>query len=156
MPPLLGPLGPASPSSWPEGPRGHIAGSPFSLSVINLRPDASKCEVRGDAPSRAVARQPAKFEVLYVDAMGHPSQAEELDVWVERFAGEPPPPPLAPPPPPQPLTDVGAAVAEGLKAAGEAVGKAAEAVGKAVADAAEDGVNAMEQMTGGTSTATAT
>ena len=40
--------------------------------------------MRGEALHRAVARIPAKFEVLFVDAMGHPAQAEDIDVFVER------------------------------------------------------------------------
>ena len=57
------------------------------LSVITLRPDASRCVVRGDALHRAVARTPMKFEVLFVDAKGHPTFAEDLDVYVEEIEG---------------------------------------------------------------------
>ena len=64
---------------------GHvIPSSPFTLSVVNLRPDPSKCVVRGDALHWAIARTPMKFEILFVDAMGHPTQAEDVDVFVRR------------------------------------------------------------------------
>ena len=58
----------------------HIGASPYTLNVINLRPDPANCIVRGDSLRRAVARMPHKFEIHFVDAMGHPAQAEELDV----------------------------------------------------------------------------
>ena len=61
----------------------HIRDSPYELSVITLRPVAANCIVRGDALSRAVSRTPAKFEILFVDAIGHPAQAEDIDVFVE-------------------------------------------------------------------------
>lgn len=38
----------------------HINGSPYELTIITLRPDASRCVVRGDALSKAVARIPMK------------------------------------------------------------------------------------------------
>jgi hypothetical protein len=60
-----------------------ISGSPHPLSVVTLRPDASKCVVRGDALHKAVSRAPAKFEILFIDALGKPAQAEEVDVFVE-------------------------------------------------------------------------
>ena len=63
----------------------HISGSPYNLNVVTLRPDATKCEVRGDALQRATSRLPAKFEILFIDALGHPAQAEEVDVFVEQF-----------------------------------------------------------------------
>ena len=59
-----------------------IRGSPFSLNVITLRPDAAQCQVRGEALHKAVARVPQKFDVLFVDAIGHTAHAEDLDVWV--------------------------------------------------------------------------
>lgn len=52
----------------------NIVGSPYAVTVVTLRPDAKQCEVRGDSLSHAVARLPAKFEINFVDAMGHPSQ----------------------------------------------------------------------------------
>ena len=67
----------------------HIKGSPYELSVITLRPDASRCIVRGEALHKAVARTPMKFEALFVDGMGHPAQAEDLDDAT----------PVVPPPP---------------------------------------------------------
>ena len=66
----------------------HVLGSPYELTVVTLRPDPTKCEVRGEALHQAVARSPAKFEILFVDAMGHPAQAEEIDVFVERVGGQ--------------------------------------------------------------------
>jgi len=61
----------------------NITGSPYELSVITLRPDASRCIVRGDALHKAVARTPMKFEIQYVDAKGCPTVAEDLDVYIE-------------------------------------------------------------------------
>ena len=66
-----------------------IKGSPFILNVITLRPDAAQCVVRGDALYKAVARIPQKFDVLFVDAIGHVAHAEELDVFVEPWVGPP-------------------------------------------------------------------
>ena len=60
-----------------------IESSPFTLSVITLRPDASRCVVKGSALRNAVARTPHRFEVLFVDAMGHTAHAEDLDVYVK-------------------------------------------------------------------------
>jgi hypothetical protein len=62
----------------------HIRGSPFALSIITLRPEASRCLVRGDGLYAAVSRKPQKFEIDFVDALGDPAFAEELDVYVER------------------------------------------------------------------------
>ena len=45
----------------------NIKGSPYDLSVITLRPEASRCVLRGAALTSAVARQPMKFEVLFVE-----------------------------------------------------------------------------------------
>ena len=59
----------------------NIVGSPYAVNVVNLRPDADKCEVRGEALSHAVARLPAKFEINFVDAMGHPSQYAASELW---------------------------------------------------------------------------
>ena len=64
-----------------------IRGSRFTLNVITLRPDAGQCVVRGDALNRAVARVSQKFDVLFVDAIGHTAHAEELDVYVEPYYG---------------------------------------------------------------------
>ena len=69
-----------------------IRGSPFSINVITLRPDAAQCVVRGEALRKAVARMPQRFDVLFVDAIGHTAHAEELDVYVEPWPeGEPSP-----------------------------------------------------------------
>ena len=54
-----------------------IKGSPFNLNVITLRPEADKCVVRGDALHKAVARLPQKFDVLFVDAIGHTVQCAQ-------------------------------------------------------------------------------
>ena len=60
-----------------------VGSSPFEVSVITLRPDPCKCVVRGEALKSAIARTPMKFEILFVDAMGHPAIAEEVDVFIE-------------------------------------------------------------------------
>ena len=61
----------------------NIQGSPFQVSIITLRPDPAQCVLRGEALHSAIARTPMKFEVLFVDATGHPTQAEDLDVYLE-------------------------------------------------------------------------
>ena len=60
-----------------------IRGSPWMLNVITARPEAAQCVVRGEGLKEAVSRKPQKFEVEFVDARGHPSHAEELDVYIE-------------------------------------------------------------------------
>lgn len=100
-----------------------IRGSPFSLNVITLRPDAAQCQVRGDALHRAVARLPQKFDVLFVDASGHTAHAEDLDVFVEPWDGPAdwPRPIFNDEPEPIPVVKKAEAPADG---AGEADGKA--------------------------------
>ena len=66
-----------------------IKGSPFFVTVITLRPEASHCQVRGSALHSAVARTSVKFEVHFADAMGSPAHAEDLDVWVEPMGWTP-------------------------------------------------------------------
>ena len=48
----------------------NIRGSPFDLAVITLRPESTRCIVRGEALHKAIARIPMKFEVLFVDVSG--------------------------------------------------------------------------------------
>ena len=64
-----------------------IRGSPFALSIITLRPEASQCRVHGAGLHTAVSRKPQSFQVDFVDGRGHPSHAEELDVYVEWVGG---------------------------------------------------------------------
>ena len=59
--------------------RPQVRGSPFDASVITLRPEASRCEVKGEALYKAIARLPQRFDISFVDAMGHTAHAEE--VW---------------------------------------------------------------------------
>lgn len=61
-----------------------VADSPYALNVIMPRPEASRCVLRGSGLSFAVAREPASFEIDYVDAFGQVAFAEEVDVHVER------------------------------------------------------------------------
>lgn len=69
----------------------HILGSPYTLTVVTLRPDPSRCVLRGAALNHAVARVPAKFEICFVDAMGNPAHAEDLDVFIEKIDDDPTP-----------------------------------------------------------------
>ena len=62
----------------------HIPGSPFTVAAVTLRPEPSRCVLRGMALSYAVARKPMSFDIDFVDALGHVAYAEELDVRVER------------------------------------------------------------------------
>ena len=61
-----------------------LNGSPFTINAVTLRPETSKCVLRGDALTCAIARQPMSFEIEFVDALGQISHAEELDVRLER------------------------------------------------------------------------
>ena len=56
--------------------------SPFPLLVLTPVPNPTRCVLRGDALVAAKAREVATFEVEFLDAMGQPARAEELDVWV--------------------------------------------------------------------------
>ena len=60
-----------------------IAGSPFTVQVVTLQPHPARCVLRGDALHEIVARQPSSFDLDFVDALGHPAVAEELDLRVE-------------------------------------------------------------------------
>ena len=60
-----------------------LNGSPFAVSVHGKDPYALKCEVRGDALTKAVARATSTFEVRYRDKTGGIAQPVELDVFVE-------------------------------------------------------------------------
>ena len=57
---------------------------PLRVEVLRPAPQPDKCILRGDALTKARARELATFEVEFVDALGQPCAAEELDVWVER------------------------------------------------------------------------
>ena len=60
-----------------------MPGSPFALTVLVPRADASRCSIRGNSLKRVVARAPSSFEVEFSDAFGKVAHAEELDVYVE-------------------------------------------------------------------------
>ena len=60
-----------------------LPGSPFTLDVISPQPDADRCEVRGDALNKIIARTSHSFEVRYKDACGVTATAEDLDVYVD-------------------------------------------------------------------------
>lgn len=62
-----------------------IAGSPFHVNAVTLQAQPSNCVLRGDALTSAVARKPMQFEIDFVDALGNPAVAEELDVRLEPF-----------------------------------------------------------------------
>lgn len=57
-----------------------LPGSPWRLDVRMPRPVASQCVVQGNALNSTAARETASFEVHFVDALGQPTHAEELDV----------------------------------------------------------------------------
>jgi len=61
----------------------HIIGSPFEVEVTTVRPDASRCLCKGEALHKAIARVPMKFDLLFVDKMGRPAIAEEVDLYLE-------------------------------------------------------------------------
>ena len=67
--------------------------SPYTAEAVTLRPEASRCVLRGEALVSAVARKPQAFEIDYVDALGHVAYAEELDVRVVPVQPLPTPPP---------------------------------------------------------------
>ena len=56
-----------------------VPGSPFSVEALSLHAEASQCKLRGNALVAAVARNPMAFEIDFVDALGNPAAAEELD-----------------------------------------------------------------------------
>ena len=60
-----------------------MPGSPFALTVLVPRADASRCTLRGDALKNIVARNVSTFEVEFCDAFSQVAHAEELDVYVE-------------------------------------------------------------------------
>jgi hypothetical protein len=62
----------------------HVAESPYEVTVLEPRPHAAHCVLRGYALNWAVAREVMRFEVEFVDALGQVAPAEELDVYVER------------------------------------------------------------------------
>ena len=113
----------------------NIQGSPYEMEVINLRPDPARCVLRGNALTSAIARTPMKFEVMFVDGMGHPAQAEDLDVYVvaKDDGGEEGGASL-----------VGKAIHRAVEAVEGVVSEAVCAVGEAVQGA----VDAVEEVTG--------
>ena len=63
---------------------GELLGrSPYTMHVLSTRADASKCELRGGGLTSALSREPASFEIEFVDAFGRVCYAEELDVYAE-------------------------------------------------------------------------
>lgn len=68
-------------SIWLHGE--NIGQSPYAMQVLSTRAFPSKCELRGTGLTNAVSREPASFEVEYVDAFGQVCYAEELDVYLE-------------------------------------------------------------------------
>ena len=62
-----------------------LPGSPFSVTALTLRPDPVKCELRGDALTSAIARKTMAFEIDFIDALGNPAVAEDLDMRLERI-----------------------------------------------------------------------
>lgn len=63
-----------------------LPGSPFAVSAVTLQAQPLRCVLRGEALHAAVARKPMQFECDFVDALGNPAMAEELDVRVEMIA----------------------------------------------------------------------
>lgn len=61
----------------------QIPGSPFSTLVAAPEPNASRCEVRGDALTMGTARENLCFQVSFRDAAGALTHATDLDVFVE-------------------------------------------------------------------------
>lgn len=57
----------------------HVGGSPFAVEVLGSTAYAPRCEARGHALERVVARTPANFEVVFRDRSGAPCKATELD-----------------------------------------------------------------------------
>jgi hypothetical protein len=57
-----------------------IVGAPFTVTAVTLRPEPSRCVVRGEALTTAVARKPMAFEVEFVDKFGMVAYSEDLDV----------------------------------------------------------------------------
>lgn len=60
-----------------------MPGSPFSLTVLVPRADASRCSLRGDSLKKIVARNSHVFDVDFCDAFAQVAHAEDLDVYVE-------------------------------------------------------------------------
>ena len=58
-----------------------VAGSPFQVETFAPKPDASKCELRGECLTHAIARASHTFEVRFRDTLGQVAHAEELDVY---------------------------------------------------------------------------
>lgn len=63
-----------------------LPSSPFELKVMAARPDPANCVLKGDALNAATAREPAAFEVSFIDSLGQHTHAEDLDVFVELLA----------------------------------------------------------------------
>ena len=60
-----------------------VPGSPFPLEVFSPVPDPHLCRLKGAGLMKAVAREPACFEIEFIDAFGAVTRAEELDCFVE-------------------------------------------------------------------------
>lgn len=59
-----------------------VNGSPWTVHVHDPSPFAPKCDVRGDALHRIIARHPSTFEIRFRDRGGRPAQAVDIDVFV--------------------------------------------------------------------------
>ena len=65
-----------------------MPGSPFALTVLVPRADASRCVVRGEATKTIVARQPSSFDIEFIDAFGAVTHAEDIDCYVELVSAD--------------------------------------------------------------------
>ena len=71
---------------WLDGE--PVGKSPYTLDILSTKANASKCDLRGNGLKTCVSREPASFEVEFVDAFGQVCYAEELDVYVELVHSE--------------------------------------------------------------------
>jgi hypothetical protein len=67
----------------------RVRGSPFSVLVCDPAPYAARCEVKGEALNRVIARTPSNFEIRFRDLGGRIAQAVDLDVYVVPLDAEP-------------------------------------------------------------------
>lgn len=57
-----------------------LPGSPFAVNAVPPKPEASKCELRGDCLTQAIARSSQTFEVRFRDALGHVAHGKRTAV----------------------------------------------------------------------------
>ena len=60
-----------------------LPGSPFVVNAITPEPCPSECQLRGEALTSGVAREPLTFQIAFRDKMGYTTHALDLDVFVE-------------------------------------------------------------------------